>query len=147
MNKIWGNVQPAVRKETKRVALYTTVGVLLMWSVYGSLHIFCPENILLDGTVFLGGIFGGAVAVLNFFQMGLTVQKVTASSHEEQARLLMRSSYSRRMMMQIFWVLLAAWAPCFHIIAGILPLFFPGIGIKLGGLLKKYSRTDCGNLL
>mgnify|MGYP000345413049 FL=1 len=36
--------------------------------------------------------------------------------------------------MQILWVILAIVAPCFHFVAGIAPLLFPGTGIKIMGI-------------
>jgi hypothetical protein len=32
------------------------------------------------------------------------------------------------------WVILAIVAPCFHFVAGIVPLLFPGTGIKIAGI-------------
>ena len=131
------NVQPAVRKETKKVAVSTIIGVVLMWVAIFILHMVTPENVPFDYTVFLGGIGGGVIAVLNFFLMGLTVQKVAATSDEDAARMRMKSSYSQRMMMQMLWVIIAIVAPCFWFVSGILPLLFPSLGIKITGILKK----------
>ena len=86
MSNFWNNVQPAVKTETKKVAASTIIGVLLMWIVFAILHESMPEKIPLDYTVFLGGICGGVVAVLNFLLMGLTVQKVAATDDEDTAR-------------------------------------------------------------
>lgn len=130
-------IQPAVKKETERVAVCTAAGVFLMWAGFAVFHFIFPGRVPLDYTVFLGGICGGVIAVLNFFLMGLTVQQVAASSDEEMGRMRMRASYSKRMLMQMLWVIIAAAAPCFHVIAGMLPLLFPGIGIKLTGIIKK----------
>ena len=46
-----------------------------------------PEKVPFDYTVILGGLGGGAVAVLNFFLMGLTVQKAAACEDEGSARM------------------------------------------------------------
>lgn len=137
MSSLISDVQPAVKKETKRVAVCTIVGVILMWVVYGILHIAVPEKVPFDYTVFLGGIGGGFLAVLNFFLMGLTVQKVASSTDEDSARAKMKASYSQRMLLQMLWVIVAIVAPCFHFVAGIVPLLFPGMGIKITGILKK----------
>lgn len=96
-----------------------------------------PEKSAFDHTVLLGGLGGGLVAVLNFFLMGLTVQKVVESEDEETARMQMKASYSRRMMLQMLWVVIAIMAPCFHFVAGIVPLLFPSLGIKILGILNK----------
>ena len=82
MSSILDNVQPAVKKETKRVVKITAVGLILMWILFAVLHFTMPDKVPLDYTVFLGGIGGGAVAVLNFFLMGLAVQKAASASDE-----------------------------------------------------------------
>lgn len=134
MSSILDNVQPAVKKETKRVVKITAVGLILMWIPFAVLHFTMPDKVPLDYTVFLGGIGGGAVAVLNFFLMGLAVQKAASASDEGTARMKLKASYSQRFLMQILWVILAIVAPCFHFVAGIAPLLFPGTGIKIMGI-------------
>ena len=137
MSSILDNVQPAVKKETKRVVKITAVGLILMWILFAVLHFAMPDKVPLDYTIFLGGIGGGAVAVLNFFLMGLAVQKAAAASDEGTARMKLKASYSQRFMMMILWVIVAIVAPCFHFVAGIAPLLFPGTGIKLVGIFHK----------
>ena len=134
MSSILDNVQPAVKKETQRVVKITAVGLILMWILFAVLHFTMPDKVPLDYTVFLGGIGGGAVAVLNFFLMGLAVQKAASASDEGTARMKLKASYSQRFLMQILWVILAIVAPCFHFVAGIAPLLFPGTGIKIMGI-------------
>lgn len=134
MSSILDNVQPAVKKETKRVVKITAVGLILMWILFAVLHFTMPDKVPLDYTVFLGGIGGGAVAVLNFFLMGLAVQKAASASDEGTTRMKLKASYSQRFLMQILWVILAIVAPCFHFVAGIAPLLFPGTGIKIMGI-------------
>lgn len=134
MSSILDNVQPAVKKETKRIIKITIVGLILMWILFAVLHFAMPDKVPLDYTVFLGGIGGGAVAVLNFFLMGLAVQKAASDSDEGTARMKLKASYSQRFLMQILWVILAIVAPCFHFVAGIAPLLFPGTGIKIMGI-------------
>ena len=134
MSSILDNVQPAVKKETKRVVKITAVGLILMWILFAVLHFTMPDKVPLGYTVFLGGIGGGAVAVLNFFLMGLAVQKAASASDEGTARMKLKASYSQRFLMQILWVILAIVAPCFHFVAGIAPLLFPGTGIKIMGI-------------
>lgn len=137
MSKIFKNIQPAVKKETKNVAIYTLVGVILMWIVFFILHMIIPEKVVFDYTVFLGGLGGGIIAVLNFFLLGMTVQKVASTEDQEMARKFMKSSYSQRMMLQAVWIVVAIAAPCFQFVAGMVPLLFPGTGIKIVGIIKK----------
>lgn len=138
MGKMLDNMQPAVKQETKNVAVYTVVGVVLMWLVFLVLHLAMPEKVPFNYTVILGGLGGGAVAVLNFLWMGLIVQKAVAKAGDQDAvKTLVKGSYSQRMLFQMLWVIIAIVAPCFHYVAGILPLLFPGTGIKIMGILKK----------
>lgn len=129
-------LQPAVKQETKNVAVSTAVGVLLMWLVYAVLHAAMPDKVPFDYTVILGGLGGGAVAVLNFLWLGITVQKAAASQNDD-VKLRLKMSYSQRMLFQMLWAIAAIAAPCFHFVAGLLPLLFPSAGIKIRGILKK----------
>ncbi len=138
MSKFLDNLQPAIKDETKHVATYTAVGVVAMWVVFLILHLCIPGKVPFDYRVILGGIGGGAVAVLNFLWMGLMVQKAAAKADDGDAvKALVRGSYSQRMLFQMVWVIVAIVVPCFQFVAGIVPLLFPGTGIKLMGIIKK----------
>ena len=131
MSSIFAKAQPAVRKESRRVSIITAIGVLLMWAGFLVCHLITPESVPFNYTVILGGLCGGIVAVLNFFMMGLAVQDVASSSDAELARMKMSSSYKQRLLIQVLWIIVAIIAPCFQFAAGIAPLLFPSIGIKL----------------
>ena len=137
MSSILDNVQPAVKKETKRVVMITGAGVILMWILFAILHFTMPDKVPFDYTVILGGIGGGVIAVLNFFLMGLAVQKAASATDEGTARMKLKASYSQRFMMMILWVIVAIVAPCFQFVAGIAPLLFPGTGLKFVGIFHK----------
>ena len=109
--------------------------VVLLWAVFGIGHLAVPEQIPFDYTVLLAGFIGGMVAVLNFFLMGLTVQKIVSMEDDKQAAAKMKASYSQRMMLQLIWGVLAIAVPCFQFVAGILPLLFPNIVIKTVGII------------
>ena len=130
-------LQPAVKKETIKVTIYTIVGVILMWVLLAVLHPTNPEKILFDYTAILGGIVGGAVAIVNFILMGLSVQNIAATEDEDFAKKKMKTSYTQRMALQMIWIIIAIAAPCFYFVAGILPLLFPSLGIKLTSVLNK----------
>lgn len=128
-------LQPAVQKETKRTAIFTFAAVAVMILVFAIGHMIWPDSIPFDYRVILGGVCGGAVAVLNFFMMALMVQKAASMDDQDKVKLTVRSSYTQRLAMQIIWMIIAIVAPCFQFIAGILPLLFPSLGIKLRGIL------------
>ena len=137
MSGLLENVQPAVKKETKRVVMITGAGLILMWILFAILHFTMPDKVPFDYTVILGGIGGGVIAVLNFFLMGLVVQKAASATDEGTARMKLKASYSQRFMMMILWVIVAIVAPCFQFVAGIAPLLFPGTGLKFVGIFHK----------
>ena len=130
-------LQPAVKKETQKVVIYTVVGVVLMWIVLFLLRPTMPDKIVFDYTTILAGIIGGGVAILNFFLMGISVQNIAATEDQDLAKKKMKTSYSQRMALQLIWVVIAIAAPCFYFVAGILPLLFPSLGIKLMAVIKK----------
>ena len=137
MSGLLENVQPAVKKETKRVVMITGAGLILMWILFAILHYTMPDKVPFDYTVILGGIGGGVIAVLNFFLMGFAVQKAASATDEGTARMKLKASYSQRFMMMILWVIAAIVAPCFQFVAGIAPLLFPGTGLKFVGIFHK----------
>ncbi|MBO4415352.1 MAG: hypothetical protein J5824_05150 [Lachnospiraceae bacterium] len=129
------SVQPAVKKETRNVAIITATGVILMLLVFFILHIFFPDSVPFNYTVVLAGICAGIVAVLNFFLMGLAVQKIAATADQDEAKKMLQKSYYRRFGLQVLWIIAAIAAPCFNIVAGLIPLLFPGFGIRMRGVL------------
>ena len=130
-------IQPAVKKETQKVVIYTVVGVILMWIVLFLLRPAMPDKIVFDYTTILAGIIGGGVAVLNFFLMGISVQNIAATEDQDLAKKKMKTSYSQRMALQLIWVVIAIAAPCFYFVAGGLPPFFPRHAQSLMAVIKK----------
>lgn len=135
-------LQLASKKEMINVAIYTLVGVILMWIVFVVVHLVSPEKLALDYRVFLSGILGGVVTVANFYLMAVTVQDVAATDDQDQARQKMKLSYSWRMGILLIWVILVALLPCFQLVAGILPLLFPSWGMKLSVLWRKKDHEN-----
>ena len=89
-----------------------------------------------DYRVILSGLLGTAVAVTNFFLMGVTVQGILSVENQEEAYQRMRLSYRNRTMLQLGWIILAVVAPCFQAVAGIVPLLFPGGILRIRGVLE-----------
>lgn len=136
-----GKLAPAVRKETLFIAVSTGIGTVLMFLVFGILHMAMPEKVPFDHRVILAGIGGCAVAVLNFYLMAVTVQKVASAEKQETAANTMKASYVGRFLMQILWAVAAVTAPCFQFVAGLVPLLFPGAAIKLRGLFGNNKKV------
>lgn len=146
-------VQPAVKKETINVAKAEIIGLLVMFAGFFVLHFISPYNpdtrfgVPFDFRVIITGILGGAVAVLNFFLMGLSIQKMTETDDQDNAKKVFKAGYRRRMFLQIVWIIIALAVPFFHGAAGILPLLIPTFSIRMNGIsqafnLNKKTGTD-----
>ena len=128
-------VQDAVKKETARIGAGTAGVSVVMILVFWGLHLVIPESITFDYKVILGAVIGSAVAVGNFFFMGLTVQKIADMQDQDLAYRRMKTSYHYRTMIQFLWIILAVTVPFINGVAGIIPLFVPGAVIKARGIL------------
>lgn len=137
MGKLFENVQPTIKEETKKLAIFVASCVAVMIAVFFVLSLMKPDKVPFDYTVILGGVVGGFVAVLNFFLMGITVQNVVEIKEENSAKAQMKASYMYRMFMMMLWTVLAIVLPIFQTVAGVLPLFFPGIWFKVMGIMQK----------
>ena len=128
-------VQDAVKKETARIGAGTAGVSVVMILVFWGLHLVIPDSIPFDYKVILGAVIGSAVAVGNFFFMGLTVQKIADMQDQDLAYRRMKTSYHYRTRIQFLWIILAVTVPFINGVAGIIPLFVPGAVIKARGIL------------
>lgn len=122
-------VDPVVLKETRYIALTVLILSALMQSVFLVLGKW-------DYTVLLGNLYGAALAVGNFFLMGLTVQKCLTMEPDD-AKKRMKLSQQGRLLMLLVFCMIGAALPCFNTIALLVPQFFPRIGVTVRGLTMK----------
>ena len=148
-------VQPAVKRETAKIAIGTGILTVLMIAVFLILRRF-------DWTVVTGALLGYAAAVGNFFLMALTVQKVAAdtkplppeedaqpedeaaepeekplSEDAKRGKQRIQLSYTLRMLGMGVIAIVGVALPCFHSVAVLLPMLFPRIVIAVLGLAKQ----------
>ena len=71
-----------------------------------------------------------------FFLMGLTVQKAVVKE-EKDAKNLMRASQSLRLIMLLCFCAIGAAVPAFNLMATLIPLLFPRLGVFLRGFMLK----------
>lgn len=124
-------IDKTVIKETKYIALFVLILSVLMQSVFliiGRWHYF----------VLLGNIWGAAVAIANFFVMGLFVQKAVTQD-EKDAKQTIRASQSLRMVgvfiLVVVGILIFKQTPTR--VAILIPLIFPRIAIMLRPFINK----------
>ncbi len=120
-------IQKPVLIQTRNIALGELVLCALMCIIFAICGYF-------DYTVILGALYGGAWAVLNFFLMGLAVQKAAAA--EEGAKGIIQRSYALRSFLTLAVAAAGILLPCFHFLAALLPLFFPQLTVYILRALK-----------
>ena len=151
-------IDSVVLRETGYIAIWMVILSVLMEAVFLVLGEF-------DYTVLLGGLLGAFAAVLNFFLMGLSVQKAVerdsqtgvpvgedsdADSESEEkptavhkeAVQVIKLSQSLRMIMMIAFAAVGALAPCFNLIAVLIPFFFPRIAIMFRPVFSGKDDTQ-----
>lgn len=119
-------IQPAVWKETGHIALGVVLGDIVMLVVFALLK-------RLDYTVLLGALLGSVAAVGNFLLLGLGAQR--AMEDPDRAKALVQRSYMLRMLGLVAVLVLGVAAPCFHVIAVIVPILMPSVTIYVMRLL------------
>ena len=137
-------LQPASKKEIKRIAIGTGVCDLILLAV---LFVLSLEGLLaFNYTVFLGILIGSCVAILNFTIMCLTIQKATGIDDQKQMKAFIQGSYNGRLMLQAGWVIVAILVPHFQVVASAAPLLFPNLTIfylqSKGKLVEPSDRKN-----
>ena len=128
MTKIDGTV----KRETIYIAAWVITLSVVMQAVFLVIGLWGIP-------VLAGNLISGTVAVLNFFLMGITVQKAVKKEEKDAAQ-MMRFSQSARMFMT--FAAAAVGVIFFDPIASVVPLFFPRIAIVFRPFVGK--KTDKG---
>jgi hypothetical protein len=122
-------VEPVVIKETKYIAACVAVMSVLMQSVFLIIGRW-------DYTVLLGNVLSASASVLNFFLMGLTVQKAV-NRDEKEAKTLMKVSQMYRMLLLLAVAVVGAALPVFNLWAVLIPLLFSRVALAIRPMLGK----------
>ncbi len=122
-------LDPTVIRETKYIAVMVLLLSILMEAVFLIIGKWSLK-------VLWGNLLGASAAVLNFFFMGIGVQKAV-SKDEKQAKNIMKMSQVLRNFMLFAVLAFGILLPCFNIVSLIVPIFFPRIAIALRPLFGK----------
>lgn len=122
-------IDTAVRKETRYISLWVLVFSAVLQAIFLVLKSW-------DYTVLLGNLLSAAAVILNFFFMGLSIQKAL-EKEEKDAKSFMKLSQTYRFIFLAVFVIIGIVSPCFHTWAVIPPLFFPRIAIFLRPFFEK----------
>lgn len=136
------NLQPASRREIKRIAIGTAILDVLMigaFALLGLLKImdFQPLPIVLSAAV------GSLLAIGSFTLLCITVQQAVEIEDRKKMQAKFQLSYNIRMVVQAGWVVICFFVPWLNIFAGAIPLAFPKVTILyLNGKGKLIENTE-----
>ena len=137
-------LQPASRREIKRIAIGTAVFAAVQLGVFFLLTLLGTGTF--DYRVILGTAFGAAIAVVNFTIMCLTIQKAVNITEKKAMKAFIQGSYNGRLLLQAGWIVAAFLIPHVNVVAAALPLLFPNLTIfylqSKGRLVSPSDRTD-----
>ena len=132
-------IDTVVWKETLYIALWTAIFSAIMQAVYLVIGYW-------DVTVLLGNLLGGAAIVLNYFMIGVTVQRAL-DKEEKEAKQTIKTSASLRTLYLFLVALVGGLVDVFAIIPLLLCFFFPRLAIMIRPLVdrrtaKKEANSD-----
>ena len=131
-----------VQQATKRETLHIAMGVLCFSAVMNLVFALLGRW---EPPVLWGSLLGGGFTILNFFALGLTVQRMAADPNEKRGKMTMQLSYTLRMLFTVFVVVLAIKLPGVNWIPTVLSLFFPRLTILSMQLLGMYKPASKEN--
>ena len=123
------NVDPTVWKETKYIAAWVLILSALMQAVFLIIDKW-------DYSVLLGNLLSAAVSVLNFFLMGLSIQKALQKD-EKEAKNTLKLSQTYRTILLLIVAVLGGVLSCFNLWAVLIPMLFPRIAIVFRPMFDK----------
>ena len=137
-------LQPASRREIKRIAIGTGILDVLMIGAFGLLGLLGIMDFQLV-PILLAAAIGSVLAILSFTLLCLTVQQAVEIEDRKKMQAKFQLSYNIRMVVQAGWVVICFFVPWLNIFAGALPLAFPKVTIlylnSKGKLIEKTEKT------
>ena len=89
-----------------------------------------------------GNLIGAAVAIGNHFLLAVTVARALETGEKDRAMLKVRSSMTMRMLGIAAVCAIAVGVLKTNVFATLIPLLFPGIGLKLRPLVDKKQGKE-----
>ena len=134
-------LQPASRREIKRIAIGTIILDVLMIAAFALLGLlgilqFQPLSVILAAAI------GSCLAIGSFTVLCITVQQAVEIEDRKKMQAKFQLSYDIRMVVQAVWVVICFFVPWLNIFAGAIPLAFPKLTILyLNGKGKLVEKT------
>lgn len=137
-------LQPASKKEVKRMAVGSAVCAAIQLCVFVVLHFL--DILPFTYRILLSTAVGVAVSLFSFVILCLAVQQAAGMTDQKAMKARMQLSYNLRLLLQAGWVVLAFLLPCFSVLAAAGPLLYPTIIImflqKQGKLVEPSTRKN-----
>ena len=138
-------LQPASRREIKRISIGTAILDVLMIGAFGLLGILKIMDFRLV-PILLSAAIGSCLAIGSFTLLCITVQQAVEIEDRKKMQAKFQLSYNIRMVVQAGWVVICFFVPWLNIFAGAIPLAFPKITILyLNGKGKLIDKTETAN--
>ena len=131
------HLQPATRREIKRISTGVLLGSALMVAVFAVLGRF-------SWPVLWGALLGDAVAIGNFVFLGISVQKA-AAAEALRGRQIMQFTYSLRMLIVVAALALSMAVKVFYWLTVLIPLLLPRITILVLQITGAYKPDKGAN--
>ena len=131
-------IDKTVKNETIYILSFEIIFSLIMQSVFLIIGKW-------DITVLFGNLLSGSAAVLNFFLMGLTVQKAVQKDEKDAKNMLKVSQIYRTLLLFVI-AGIGVYFSAFNTVAALVPLFFPRIAFALRPLFLKNNNNDSENI-
>lgn len=135
-------LQPASRREIRRIAIGTLILDVLMIAVFALLGVLKVMKFELL-PILLSAAIGSCLAVGSFTLLCITVQQAVEIEDRKKMQAKFQLSYNLRMVVQAGWVVICFFVPWLNIFAGAIPLAFPKATILyLNGRGRLVEKTD-----
>ena len=131
------HLQPATRREIKRISTGVLLGSALMVAVFAVLGRF-------SWPVLWGALLGVAVAIGNFVFLGISVQEAAAAEALRGPQIT-QFTYSLRMLIVVAAFALSMAVEVFYWLAVLIPLLLPRITILVLQIIGAYKPDKGAN--
>lgn len=126
-------------KTVLRETAFVSVGTLILSVLMNAVFLIIGKwNI----TVLLGNILSGIPSVINFFLMGMTVQKAVGESGKAAENFMRVSMLLRTVILFAVTIVGVCNPDTFNLVSVLVPLFFPRISIALRPLFGMKTEDD-----
>lgn len=132
-------IDKTVKNESLYIFLFTLILSVFMQGV--CLIVCALSKLSYSYTYITGNLVSALTAVLNFFLMGLTVQKAVGTDEKTAKTRIKFSQTLRNAAMFLIIAVCVLFKEYFNLVTLIVPLFFPRIVITFRPLLKKGDES------